>query len=400
MAQQQAMFEKQQAVKAHLQAYVDRFKAQATKAKQAQSRIKALERLPQIALAHIDSPFTFKVEAWEKASAPLIALSAADCGYGTKTQLHKLQVSIQPGERIGLLGVNGAGKSTLIKSLMGDLSLIKGERVTGEHLQIGYFAQHQLESLQLNEDAYTHMAHLMPKWLPQAIRDYLGSFGFFGDDVFKKVSSFSGGEKARLSLALIAVQRPNLLIMDEPTNHLDIEMREALVSALEMYTGAILLVSHDKHLLESCVDEFWLVDAGQVSEFDGDLADYAKWLKQRAKNLAKNPEPTLIQANQPASANPAPSAKTQTQTLGTEASASAPQKSHGLNPIKLKLRIEALEKSIEKAQARLGELADWLNQPSSYEPAQAEALDKKLKEQKKLAGQLEADELEWLELQE
>ena len=381
MAQQQAMAEKQAAMRAHMQAYVDRFKAKASKAKQAQSRIKAMERLPQIALAHIDSPFTFEIQSWEKASSPLVSLTQADLGYGESVQIGSVGVSLQPGQRIGLLGVNGAGKSTLVKSLIGELELMSGERTCGEHLRIGYFAQHQLESLRLDEDSFTQLARSKPDFLPQQVRDYLGSFGFKGDDVFKIVGSFSGGEKARLALAMIAVQNPNVLVMDEPTNHLDLEMREALVAALEGFEGAIVIVSHDKHLLSACVDEFWLIDAGKVAPFNGDLDDYSKWLRERNKALNDKTEKVTKSVEQ--------KPKTHVST--------APKK---MNPIKLKLRIEELENIMESAETRLEEIDAWLNTSEAFDSANHQKMHDWLEEKTTLEVKKADAEDEWLELQD
>lgn len=287
MAQQQAGYVKQQAQRAHLEDFVRRFRAKATKAKQAQSRLKALERMNVIALAHDDSPFAFNLPASEKTSSPLLTVKFADLGYGDTVVLGKVNFSLQPGDRIGLLGPNGAGKSTLIKMLTGEVRQLTGKRLPGEHLNIGYFAQHQLEALDLKASPLMHLQRLSPTMKEQTLRDFLGGFGFAGDEALETVATFSGGEKARLALAILAWQRPNLLLMDEPTNHLDLDMREALAMALQAFEGAVILVSHDRHLLASTVDEFWLVADGKVQPFDGDLDDYALWLKQRTADAAQ-----------------------------------------------------------------------------------------------------------------
>ncbi len=284
MAQQQANYEKQQTERAHLQKYIDRFKAKATKAKQAQSRIKALARMENIAPAHIDSPFHFSFSQPPKASNPLLYLEDANLGYSDKEILTQVNMSIVPGSRIGLLGPNGAGKSTLIKTLVGDLALQGGIRHAGDNLQIGYFAQHQLEALDLTASPMTHIQRLSPATSEQAIRNFLGGFNFH-DNATETPKNFSGGEKARLELAIVVWEKPNLLIMDEPTNHLDLEMCHALTMALQSFSGAMILVSHDRHLLRNSVDEFLSVAEEKVQNFDGDLDEYQHWvLKSKREN--------------------------------------------------------------------------------------------------------------------
>jgi ATP-binding cassette subfamily F protein 3 len=290
MAQQQANYEKQQVEKAHLQKYIDRFKAQATKAKQAQSRIKALARMEDIAPAHIDSPFHFGFSEPPKPSNPLLYLENASLGYDDKEVLTQVNMSIVPGSRIGLLGPNGAGKSTLIKTLVGDIKIREGLRHAGDNLQIGYFAQHQLEALDLTASPMMHIQRLSATTSEQVIRNFLGGFNFH-DNATESPKNFSGGEKARLALAIVVWQKPNLLIMDEPTNHLDLEMCHALTMALQSFTGAMILVSHDRHLLRNSVDEFLLVAEGQVQNFDGDLDEYQQWLlKSKRDNTASRSE--------------------------------------------------------------------------------------------------------------
>ncbi|SFH60353.1 ABC-F family ATP-binding cassette domain-containing protein [Modicisalibacter xianhensis] len=283
LAQQQAEAAKQQARREEIERFVARFRAKAAKARQAQSRLKMLERMETIAVAHVDSPFHFTLPSSDKTSHPLLVLDQAALGYTTPL-LDDVKLTILPGQRIGLLGPNGAGKSTLIKSLTGELPLLGGKRVAGEHLAIGYFAQHQLEGLDLSATPFLHVQRLSPKASEQEIRNFLGGFGFKGDDAFGEVGCFSGGEKARLALALIAWQKPNLLLLDEPTNHLDLEMREALTEALAGFEGTVIIVSHDRHLLRATVDEFWRVADGTVAPFDGDLEDYRAWLKARLES--------------------------------------------------------------------------------------------------------------------
>ena len=278
LAQQQQAFEKQQAQRAHMEKYIARFKAQATKARQAQSRIKALERLEELAPAHVDSPFDFTFRESNKISSPLLDLAEGRLGYGDKAVLEKVKLQLAPGARIGLLGPNGAGKSTLIKTLSGELQPLSGRLQRGENLSIGYFAQHQLDSLDNQASPLLHLQRIAPTEREQTLRDFLGGFDFRGPRCDEAVLNFSGGEKARLALALIAWQRPNLLLLDEPTNHLDLEMRLALTMALQEFAGAVLVVSHDRHLLKSTTDEFLLVADGRVEAFDGDLEDYARWL--------------------------------------------------------------------------------------------------------------------------
>lgn len=283
LAQQQSAYLKQQREIAHIQSFVDRFKAQATKARQAQSRIKALERMELIAQAHVDSPFDFNFPSLGRMPNPLLKLEKADIGYGNKTVIKQASLSIAPGDRIGLLGPNGAGKSSLIKVLAGDMQAQSGIRLPAEALKIGYFAQHQLEQLRLDESPLWHIQQLNKQASEKDIRNFLGGFDFQGDKVLEAVKPFSGGEKARLVLALLVYQNPNLLLLDEPTNHLDLEMRHALSVALQDFQGAMVVVSHDRHLLRSVTDQLLLVAGGKVQTFDGDLEDYRNWLAEQKK---------------------------------------------------------------------------------------------------------------------
>lgn len=255
LAQQQSLYESQQEKVAHLQSYIDRFRAKASKAKQAQSRIKMLERMEMIAPAHVDNPFSFSFRAPENLPNPLLKMEKVTAGYGDRIILDAIKLNLVPGSRIGLLGRNGAGKSTLIKLLAGELEAMEGKIGLAKGIKLGYFAQHQLEYLRADESPVQHLARIAPNVLEQQLRDYLGGFGFQGDKVSEITERFSGGEKARLVLALIVWQRPNLLLLDEPTNHLDLDMRQALTEALIDFEGALVVVSHDRHLLRATTDD-------------------------------------------------------------------------------------------------------------------------------------------------
>ena len=292
LAVQQAMFEKQQRRVAHLQSYISRFRAQATKARQAQSRLKALDRMELVAAAHVDAPFDFEFMAPERAPDPMLTLDGVDVGYEGKLVLQHVNIPLRPGARIGLLGPNGAGKSTLVKLLSGEHVPLGGRRVAGRGLAIGYFAQHQLEQLRPDESALRHLARHEPRTREQDLRDYLGGFDFRGNRVDAPVAPFSGGEKSRLALALLIRTRPNLLLLDEPTNHLDLDMRHALTVALAEYEGSLVLVSHDRALLRSVCDSFLLVADGVVQPFDGDVDDYLAWLATRRESADAAPTDT------------------------------------------------------------------------------------------------------------
>ncbi|AGS38623.1 ATP-binding cassette domain-containing protein [Cycloclasticus zancles] len=283
LAQQQSNFERQQKERAHIQSYVDRFKAKATKAKQAQSRLKALERMELISAAHIDSPFHFAFFKPERVSNPLIKVEKTTLAYSDNVILNNVSLSIKPGDRLALLGPNGAGKSTLIKLLAEENKPTSGSIECAESLKVGYFAQHQLEQLDPNASPLLHLQRLDKKTTERDLRNFLGGFGFHGDKTLEAIAPFSGGEKARLALALLVYQKPNLLLLDEPTNHLDIEMRHALSASLQEFSGAMIIVSHDRHLLRTITDQFLLVSTGKITPFDGDLDDYADWVKNQAK---------------------------------------------------------------------------------------------------------------------
>jgi ATP-binding cassette subfamily F protein 3 len=281
LAQQQAAHQKQQQSIAHMQSYIDRFRAKATKARQAQSRIKALERMRLIAPAHVDSPFHFEFRASRSLPTSLLKLDKASTGYGEQEILADIDFSLIPGERIGLLGLNGAGKSTFIKLLAGELPTFRGQMTRARDLQVGYFAQHQVEQLDLEASALLTMQRLGAHLSEREVRSYLGGFNFRGEKVLQPVKTFSGGQKARLVLALLIWNRPNLILLDEPTNHLDLEMRLALNQALQGYDGSVILVSHDRHLLRTVCDDLWLVDGGALQHFDDDLDAYPEWLARR-----------------------------------------------------------------------------------------------------------------------
>ena len=366
LAQQQQAFEKQQAQRAHMEKYIARFKAQATKARQAQSRIKALERLEELAPAHVDSPFDFTFRESNKISSPLLDLAEGRLGYGDKAVLEKVKLQLTPGARIGLLGPNGAGKSTLIKTLSGELQPLSGRLQRGENLSIGYFAQHQLDSLDNQASPLLHLQRIAPTEREQTLRDFLGGFDFRGPRCDEAVLNFSGGEKARLALALIAWQRPNLLLLDEPTNHLDLEMRLALTMALQEFAGAVLVVSHDRHLLKSTTDEFLLVADGRVEAFDGDLEDYARWLVDfRARQ-------------QPAVTAEAGAEKTDKRAQRQAAAALRQQLApHRREAEKLEKALGQLHEQLAAVEARLGDAA-------IYDAARKDELRDLLAEQARL----------------
>jgi ATP-binding cassette subfamily F protein 3 len=386
LAQQQASFEKQQERIAHVENYIRRFRAQATKARQAQSRIKELERMEKIAPAHIDSPFTFTFKCNDKMSVPLVHIARADIGYGSKVVLNKVELSIRAETRVGLLGPNGAGKSSLVKTLAGSLPLLAGDRTNGEHFKLGYFAQHQLEALDINASAALHIQRLAPMAREQEIRDFLGSFDFHGERAFEPITHFSGGEKARLALAIIAWEKPNVLLLDEPTNHLDLEMRHALTMALQEFEGAVIVVSHDRHLLRNTVNEFLLVADGSVSEFDGDLEDYYKWMQQQKTSAANTEKDT-----------PADSENDTKVDKKAQRQQSAAQRAQ-LKPLTNKLK--NLESQLEKLQKRLSEIESLLGDSSIYEDKNKAKLQELLAEQGKLQTQLEETEENWLMVSE
>lgn len=388
LAQQNAAYQQQQQKVAHLQKFIDRFKAKATKAKQAQSRVKALEKMELIAPAYADSPFSFEFREPLAMPNPLLMMDKVSAGYGEKTVLQSVKLNLVPGSRIGLLGRNGTGKSTLIKLLAGEIQAQSGHTQLAKGVQLGYFAQHQLDTLRADESALWHLARLAPEKTEQELRNYLGGFAFQGDKVKQEVSSFSGGEKARLVLALIVWQRPNLLLLDEPTNHLDLDMRQALTEALTQYEGSLVIVSHDRHLLRSTVNEFYLVHDGKVEEFNGDLDDYQKWLNELNTQLEfakKSENPTACQTE-----NSAANRKEQKRLEAELRQQAAP----------LRKQLSQLEKALEKQSGYLAELEEILASEEIYSAENKARLTDTLAKQVEAKKQLEEIEMQWLETQE
>ncbi|WP_111860506.1 ATP-binding cassette domain-containing protein [Acinetobacter sp. CFCC 10889] len=392
LAQQQQAYEKQLETRAHLQKYIDRFKAQATKAKQAQSRIKQLERMQELSAAHVDTPFTFSFREPSKMSSPLLELEQADIGYGDKLIVTNVHLQITPTSRIGLLGMNGAGKSTLIKSLVGDLALLQGHRKDSELLNIGYFAQHQMDALDGSASPMLQLARIAdPKISEAALRSFLGSFGFSGERMDTPSESFSGGERARLALALIVWKRPNVLILDEPTNHLDLDMRHALTMALQDFEGAVVLVSHERQLVASVCDELILVHDGQSREFDGDLVEYADWLRQARIEMMKNGQKPAAPVQSQVEIKPTIS------KLDKEAQRKlAAQRREQTRPIRK--NIEKIETQISKIQPRLAEIEESLADQALYDASRKDDLLKLMNEQTELKAKLEQAEEQMLEL--
>jgi ATP-binding cassette, subfamily F, member 3 len=379
LAQQQSAYASQQRRIAHAQSFIDRFRAKATKARQAQSRLKTLERMERIAAAHVDSPFTFEFAEPRAQPRQLVKLEHAAIGYGNPPLLAKVEFGVLAGQRIGLLGANGAGKSTLLKAIVGDLPLLAGERHTGQGLAIGYFAQHQVEHLRLDESALWHVQRLDANAREQDLRNYLGGFDFRGEQATVPVRNFSGGEKARLALALIVRQRPNLLLLDEPTNHLDIDMREALTEALQDYTGALIVVAHDRHLLRATTDELWLVAGGRVAPFDGDLDDYRALVVARARGSGEDTTET-----------PRIDRRAQ-KRLEAEARAGRAQ---ARKPWLAK--IAQLERHIDTLTREKAELDAWLADTQAYSEANKGALVEKVKRQGEIQAALAGAEDSWL----
>lgn len=396
LAQQQAGFERQQARIAEIQRFIDRFKAKATKAKQAQSRVKALERMERIAPAHVDSPFSFEFPMADKVSNPLLSIRHGVAGHGDTAILRNINVTLLPGSRIGLLGPNGAGKSTFMDALRGTGTLLAGERTCGEHLAIGYFAQHQLESLDLDASPFLHLQRLAPRASEQQVRNFLGGFDFHGDEALSPIRSFSGGEKARVALAIIAWQKPNLLLLDEPTNHLDLEMRQALTMALQNFDGAIVVVSHDRHLLRNTVDQFWLVSDGAVQEYDGDLEDYERWLAERRKDDDEPPKREVVeQAAENKVATGATALTADERKARKRQEAELRQK---LSPWRKKQG--NLEARMEQLQQELAGVEQQLSDPAIYDDSAKVKLKELLAQQTGLKRELDDVEAEWLEVSE
>ena len=382
LAQQQAAYLKQQAQIKHLQSFIDRFKAKATKAVQAQSRMKALDKLERIAPAHFDSGFSFEFDSPAHLPNPLLQLDKADLGYGGKPVLHGIDLSLESGARYGLLGVNGSGKSTFIKTLAGELNVLSGRIVRSDKLNIGYFAQHQLDTLRPDQSPLWHIQKLSPDVREQEIRNFLGSFNFVGDAALQKTEPFSGGEKARLALAMIVWQKPNLLLLDEPTNHLDLDMRHALTLALQSFQGALIVVSHDRSLLEATTDSFLLIEQGRLKTFDGDLEDYRRY--------------RLAQENATA---PAASAQSRNRRDAKRVEAQIRQEKARLGkPLQQKIN------QAEKEMAALGEIQTaceaFLAQEDAYSDANKTKLQQTLAQLAETKVKLEKQEENWLAWQE
>ena len=395
LANQQAEHEKQVREIAHIRGFVDRFRAKATKARQAQSRLKALERMELIAPAHVDSPFHFRFRAPRRLPTPLLQLDRAASGYGEKPVVTDVRLTLTPGDRIGLLGPNGAGKSTLIKLLAGELGCLAGRREPAPELGVGYFAQHQLEQLHPEHSPLEHLAQVEEQSggaaTEQALRDFLGGFGFAGDQALARVAPFSGGEKSRLALALIVYRRPNLLLLDEPTNHLDLEMRQALAQALQEFDGAMVIVSHDRHLLRVSTDELLLVHGGRVEPFTESLDDYPAWLSRAARaNTGSQDAP----AGSPGRAG-AGGANAAERRARRRAEAARRQ---SLQP--LRKRVAALEQRLDRLHHRGAEIERGLADPEIYADAHKARLQELLAEKRELDSEQERVEHDCLEAME
>ena len=398
LEQQQSAHLKQQRTISHLHKYIDRFRAQATKAKQAQSRLKALARLEEIAPAHVDSPFEFSFLPPKQVPSPLLKLSKANLGYNDKALLTDININLLPGDRIGLLGPNGAGKSTLIKSLVGELPMLTGNRAPAQNLRIGYFAQHQLEQLHTGDSPIMHLQRLDKQIAEdsagaqvsteQELRSYLGGFGFIGDQTLAPVGPFSGGEKARLVLALLIYQRPNLLLLDEPTNHLDLEMRHALTLALQGFEGALLVVSHDRHLLRTVCDQFLLVANGLAQDYDGDLDDYARWLSEHRRGNETQKTNADATSDQPIKPN------IDKRQLRQQEAARRQQLKPYLDKVK---KSETLLSSLQKQQL---EIEQTLADSTLYEADSKDRLKEILAQQTTLKQQLQQAEEDWMNASE
>ena len=371
MAEIQSNFIKQQKEVAHMQSFINRFKAKATKARQAQSRVKALEKMELIAPAHIDSPFNFTISETDKISNALVTLNRAGLGY-SEPILSNVGFTICPGDRIGLLGPNGAGKSTLIKSIVGTLPILDGDRETGTNIKVGYFSQHQVDDLDLSISAFVHIQRLDETKTEKQIRTYLGGFAFKGDKVKDPIRLFSGGEKARLAFAIISYQKPNILLMDEPTNHLDMEMRHALTVAIQTFKGAILLISHDRHLLNSSVDTFYLIDNGALEIFDGDLDDYKNYILDIKSSDNKQ------------------SKKKKSTNDGLKEDNSEKIKT-------LNSSISKLDKRLFRLNTKLTEANNKLADPELYSDDSSEDLQDLIRNQLELTNEVEAAEKEWMD---
>ncbi|WP_180279121.1 ATP-binding cassette domain-containing protein [Janthinobacterium sp. BJB304] len=405
--------EKQQRKRAHLESFVNRFKAQASKARQAQSRMKALAKMEELAPLRAAAEFSFEFREPLSAPNPLLVMEDVDAGYKIeneatgeithKTIVNGIKFSLQIGQRIGLLGQNGAGKSTLIKTIAGELMPLTGDATMGKGLNIGYFAQHQVEMLRHDESPLWHLAKIAPTVREQELRNFLGGFNFPGNMVTASIAPFSGGEKARLALALIVWQRPNLLLLDEPTNHLDLETREALTEALAQFEGTLVVVSHDRHLLRATTDEFIIVADGKLQPFDGDLDDYKDWLFKTKLGKGTDVLPAAGKANKTdfpvTSSVPAPAAAPAAPVRDKRQEAEDRQKAAALRkPIENKIKRQ--EEQIAKRNAQKAETEEKLGEPTIYDAANKAKLKQLLADQTFFTKDLAQLEAEWLELQD
>ncbi len=400
MAEQGAMYARQQREIKHMESFIERFRAKASKARQAQSRMKALERMVRIAPAHVDSPFELSFAEPEKLPRPLLAIEKQSAGYEGRAILGNVTLTLAPGDRIGLLGRNGAGKSTCMKLLAGELTALAGTRTEARDLKIGYFAQHQLEQVSPADSPLTSLrrfgASRATGATEQELRDYLASFGFRGDRVFEPVGPFSGGEKARLVLALVAYLRPNLMLLDEPTNHLDLEMRQALTVALQDYGGAVVLVSHDRHLLRTVADQLYIVHAGKVMPFDGDLEDYAKWLNDTdSESPVTRPAVSNASASAASPAAGVPRREPESADSRRQRKREEAERRNRLSP--LRAAIEKCERDLERLTKERAEIETALQAPDLYTEGAKERLRKLLERQAQLARDIEKTEAAWLE---
>ncbi len=382
-------FNRQTKEAARLQGFIDRFKAQATKAKQAQSRVKALGRMQMLAPLRDAAAISIRIPSPSYMPDPLLTLEKLSAGYGDKPILRGVELQVRSGARIGILGANGAGKSTLVKTLADELAPISGTRKAARGLEVGYFAQHQLDILDLDASPLQHLARIAPDTREQEMRNYLGGFGFSGEFVTSLVRPMSGGEKARLALALIVWKKPNLLLLDEPSNHLDVDTREALTEALAEFEGTMLLVSHDRHLLRTTVDSFWIVADGGVQDFDGDLEDYRDWLSSRRTPAAG----TATSGGSSDDGQGADRKATKREEAETRQRLSALRKP-------LEARLQKLETAMAKNEARRKELDALIADPELYEDARKDECRRVMAEHGELIKQAGQVEEEWLEVQE
>ena len=383
LANEQSIYEKQKKKVAHMESFIRRFRYKASKAKQAQSRIKALEKMQMVIPAHLGSPFNFKFKQCDRLSDPILKLENADAGYGENVVLNNVNLSLSGGERIGLLGANGAGKSTLIKVMADELALMRGDRLQNRNLKIGYFAQHQLEQLDSNLTPMKQFQRQFPKATTQELRRFLGGFDFKGTRVDEPIGPFSGGEKARLALALIIYAGPNILLLDEPTNHLDMEMRHALSLAMQDFEGAIILVSHDRSLINRVTDRLILIRDGRVEDFNQDMAEYLRLLRQSSAKGAEKP----VHSSDPRASTPVATKKQRRQILA--------DRRQKIKPVRD--RVKTMEKELEQLQQKIDQLDAILHDPQTYETESTANLSAMMQQKSDLEKQLQQTENAWYE---